>query len=170
MKHRSRQQAQLSILYVVLGVLVLVILQSWLLAPRIRKIPMSRRLELTREDRVARVPGGGERRARGPGAQGDHHPARRRGARDDLPLERATELARLMVTQYGMSERLGPLTYGEPGGPTFLRRNGLAWGGGEKGYSEETARLIDEAVRQIETLDGDELRALLAGGPVPLGA
>ena len=114
------------------------------------------------------------------------------GAHNDL--ERATELARLMVTHYGMSERLGPLTYGERGGAMFLRKGGLPWGGGEREYSEETARLIDEEVRQIvernydrvrgllsakkeillqaaavlkqrETLQGDELRALLAGVP-----
>jgi len=120
------------------------------------------------------------------------------GAHNDL--ERATELARLMVTRYGMSERLGPLTYGDGRGPGFLRRNGLPWaGGGEREYSEETARVIDEEVRRIvedsyarvrgilaakrdvlrraagvlkqrETLEGDELRALLAGEAVPAGA
>ncbi len=117
------------------------------------------------------------------------------GAHNDL--ERATELARLMVTQYGMSERLGPLTFGDGGGPGFLRKNALPWmGSGEREYSEETARVIDEEVRQIvertyervrtllagkkdlllrvagvlkqrETLQGDELRTLLAGEPVP---
>jgi cell division protease FtsH len=117
------------------------------------------------------------------------------GAHNDL--ERATYLARLMVTQYGMSEKLGPLAFGDSGGPTFLRRNGMpAWGGGgEREYSEETARAIDDEVRQIveqtyarvrallgkqkdtllraaavlkerETLDGEELRALLPA-PVP---
>jgi cell division protease FtsH len=119
------------------------------------------------------------------------------GAHNDL--ERATELARLMVTQYGMSERLGPLTYGERGGSPFLRKNGMAFGSGEREYSEETARLIDEEVRQVvertygrvqgllssrkddllraatilkqrETLEGDELRALLAGAGSPVGA
>jgi len=114
------------------------------------------------------------------------------GAHSDL--DRATELARLMVTKYGMSERLGPLTFGDGAGSGFLRNNGLPWGGGEREYSEETARAIDEEVRRIveatyervrrllgakkdlllraaavlkerETLSGDELRALLAGGP-----
>jgi cell division protease FtsH len=120
------------------------------------------------------------------------------GAHNDL--ERATELARLMVTRYGMSERLGPLTFGEGGGPGFLRRNGLPFGvAGEREYSEDTARAIDQEVRQIvertydrvrallgskkaillraaamlkqrETLEGGELRALLRGDPVPAGA
>jgi cell division protease FtsH len=119
------------------------------------------------------------------------------GAHNDL--ERATALARAMVMRYGMSERLGPLTFGGSGGPGFLRRAGAAWEGGEREYSEETARAIDEEVRRIveetydrvrgllgakkatllqaaqvlkrrETLEGEELRRLLAGEPVPAGA
>ena len=119
------------------------------------------------------------------------------GAHNDL--ERATALARAMVMRYGMSERLGPLTFGGEGGPGFLRRNGPGWEGGEREYSEETARAIDEEVRRIveqtyervrallgakkevllraaevlkvrETLEGDELRRLLAGEPVPADA
>jgi cell division protease FtsH len=119
------------------------------------------------------------------------------GAHNDL--ERATTLARAMVMRYGMSERLGPLTFGGEGGPGFLRRNGPGWEGGEREYSEETARAIDEEVRRIvdqtyervrallgakkevllraaevlkvrETLEGDELRRLLAGEPVPADA
>jgi cell division protease FtsH len=118
------------------------------------------------------------------------------GAHNDL--DRATELARLMVTKYGMSERLGPLTFGDGGGPAFLRKNGLPWGGGgERDYSEDTARAIDEEVRRIveqsyervrsllagkretllraaavlkqrETLGGEDLRRLLAGEPAPV--
>jgi cell division protease FtsH len=119
------------------------------------------------------------------------------GAHNDL--ERATAVARAMVMRYGMSARLGPLTFGGDGGPGFLRRNGSGWEGGEREYSEETARAIDEEVRRIvdqtyervrallgakkevllraaeilkvrETLEGDELRRLLAGEPVPAGA
>ena len=63
------------------------------------------------------------------------------GAHNDL--ERATELARLMVMKYGMSERLGLATYGE-------RRAALPQGrrrGGERDYSDATARAIDEEVR-----------------------
>ncbi len=119
------------------------------------------------------------------------------GAHNDL--ERATALARAMVVRYGMSERLGPLTFGGSDGPGFLRRGGPGWDGGERVYSEETARAIDEEVRRIveetydrvrgllrakkatllqaaevlkrrETLEGEELRRLLAGDPVPAGA
>jgi cell division protease FtsH len=112
------------------------------------------------------------------------------GAHNDL--ERATELARLMVTQYGMSERLGPMTFG--GGPQalFLKGAGLPQ---ERDYSEETARVIDAETRSIvdgiydrvralmtarkgvlvtaaaelkdkETIEGERLRQLLAGEPV----
>src|SRR5438046_3722560 len=59
------------------------------------------------------------------------------GAHNDL--ERATEIARLMVTKYGMSERVGLATFGERT-PLFLRGTGM---GGERDYSEETARAID---------------------------
>jgi cell division protease FtsH len=70
-----------------------------------------------------------------------------------------------MVTQYGMSERLGPLTFGESGGPGFLRRNGLpAWpGGAEREYSEATAGTIDEEVRRIVERIYEQVRSLLAG-------
>jgi cell division protease FtsH len=81
------------------------------------------------------------------------------GAHNDL--ERATGLARAMVMRYGMSERLGPLTFGGDSGPGFLRRNGAGWEGGEREYSEETARAIDEEVRRIIDLTYDRVRALL---------
>ena len=79
------------------------------------------------------------------------------GAHNDL--ERATELARLMVTKYGMSERLGLATYGERG-QLFLKGSAAPWGG-ERDYSEATARVIDEEVRSL--LDGthDRVRAIL---------
>ena len=109
------------------------------------------------------------------------------GAHNDL--ERATELARLMVTRYGMSERLGPLTFGGDQSSQFLRGAGFP---AERDYSEETARIIDEEVRAIverslarvrdilgtkkavlvrgaeelktrEKLEGEPLRRLLAG-------
>jgi cell division protease FtsH len=108
------------------------------------------------------------------------------GAHNDL--ERATELARLMVTKYGMSERLGLATYGERT-PLFLKGSGM---GGEREYSDATARAIDEEVsaildrtqdrvrglltakksvlvhaaaelKRVETLEGDRLKRLLAG-------
>ena len=79
------------------------------------------------------------------------------GAHNDL--ERATELARLMVTKYGMSERIGLATYGERS-PMFLQGAVAPWGA-ERDFSEATARVIDEEVRRI--LDGthDRVRAIL---------
>ena len=77
------------------------------------------------------------------------------GAHNDL--ERASEIARLMVTKYGMSERLGLATYGEQT-PLFLKGSGM---GGERDYSEETARAIDEEVRAILERTHDRVRGIL---------
>jgi len=77
------------------------------------------------------------------------------GAHNDL--ERATELARLMVTKYGMSERIGLATFGERT-PLFLRGTGM---GGERDYSEATARTIDEEVRAILDRTHDRVRGIL---------
>jgi cell division protease FtsH len=79
------------------------------------------------------------------------------GAHNDL--ERATELARLMVTKYGMSERIGLATYGERA-PLFLKGAGAPWGA-ERDFSEATARVIDEEVRGILDRTYDRVRALL---------
>jgi cell division protease FtsH len=65
------------------------------------------------------------------------------GAHDDL--QRASDLARHMVTQYGMSDELGLATFEKPQPPLFL--NGSATG--ERPYSEETARTIDREVRKL---------------------
>ncbi|MFA4989334.1 MAG: ATP-dependent zinc metalloprotease FtsH [Candidatus Omnitrophota bacterium] len=65
------------------------------------------------------------------------------GAQNDL--EMATGMARRMVTQFGMSEKLGHLTLGRREGLVFLGKDIME----EKNYSEETARLIDEEVRRI---------------------
>jgi cell division protease FtsH len=65
------------------------------------------------------------------------------GAQNDL--EMATGMARRMVTQFGMSEKLGHITLGRREGLVFLGRDILE----EKNYSEETARLIDEEVKHI---------------------
>jgi len=65
------------------------------------------------------------------------------GAQNDL--EMATQMARRMVTQFGMSEKLGHLTLGRREGLVFLGRDIFE----EKNYSEETARLIDEEVKKI---------------------
>jgi cell division protease FtsH len=66
------------------------------------------------------------------------------GAANDL--ERATMIARKMVCEWGMSDRLGPLTFGEKeGGEVFLGRDF----GHVKNYSEATAVAIDEEIRRI---------------------
>ncbi|MDD5255498.1 MAG: ATP-dependent zinc metalloprotease FtsH [Candidatus Omnitrophica bacterium] len=65
------------------------------------------------------------------------------GAQNDL--EMATQMARRMVTQFGMSEKLGHLTLGRREGLIFLGRD-LAE---EKNYSEVTARIIDEEIKKI---------------------
>ena len=65
------------------------------------------------------------------------------GATNDL--ERATKLARAMVTQYGMSEKLGPLTFGEKEELVFLGREISE----QRNYSEEIARQIDREVRRL---------------------
>ncbi|MGD2041333.1 MAG: ATP-dependent zinc metalloprotease FtsH [Anaerolineae bacterium] len=108
------------------------------------------------------------------------------GASNDL--ERATELVRKMVMEYGMSDDLGPLTYGEREEMIFLGRSMAE----HRNYSESVARRIDSEVRQIiseahkralevmttyresldrlaeqlmtkETLDEGDVEALLAG-------
>jgi cell division protease FtsH len=108
------------------------------------------------------------------------------GAGSDL--ERATELARRMVCEWGMSEKLGPISFGKNEGPVFIGRE-LSMG---RDYSEKTAQEIDSEIRRIieeangkankilldrkedlvkiaeillerETLTGDELDMLLAG-------
>ncbi|HKW92509.1 MAG TPA: ATP-dependent zinc metalloprotease FtsH [Methylomirabilota bacterium] len=65
------------------------------------------------------------------------------GARDDL--QKATDLARHMITQYGMSERLGLATYESPRKALFLDIDG----GARPEYSEDTAREIDGEIRKI---------------------
>ncbi|GAB4247682.1 MAG: ATP-dependent zinc metalloprotease FtsH [Thermoleophilia bacterium] len=109
------------------------------------------------------------------------------GASNDL--QRATETARRMVTQYGMSENLGPLTFGHDPAQPFVGRD---YGMGQE-YSEETAQRIDAEIRQVideayntasrilrehrdeldrishllierETIDREEFEQILAGG------
>src|SRR5438094_8787506 len=79
------------------------------------------------------------------------------GAHNDL--ERASELVRLMVMKYGMSERVGLATFGERL-PMFLKNNGMPWSG-EREYSEETARAIDAEVREILDRTHDRVRGIL---------
>ena len=65
------------------------------------------------------------------------------GAANDI--ERATEIARNMVTKWGLSDRLGPLTYAEEEGEIFLGRSVTQ----HKQVSDDTANAIDEEVRHI---------------------
>jgi len=150
------------------------------------QLPLEDRYLLTRselEDRIAVLLGG---RAAEEIVYGEIST----GAHNDL--ERATEIARLMVMQYGMSEQLGPMTFGGGQQAMFLRGAGF---GQDREYSEATARIIDNETRAIidriydrvrdlvstkkkvlmdaaaelkqrETLEGDRLRQLLAGDPV----
>ena len=111
------------------------------------------------------------------------------GASDDI--RRATELARAMITELGMSELIGPINYADRQGSDFLGTELLSG----KWHSEETAREIDSEVKRYlsdayqralgivreqseailkmadglmryESLDGPELKALLAGASV----
>jgi cell division protease FtsH len=150
------------------------------------QLPLEDRYLLTRselEDRIAVLMGG---RAAEEVVYGEIST----GAHNDL--DRATEMARLMVVQYGMSEKVGPMTFGGGQHAMFLKGAGFPQ---EREYSEATARVIDDETRAIidriydrvrdlvstrkrvlmdtaaelklrETLEGDRLRQLLAGDPV----
>ncbi len=105
------------------------------------------------------------------------------GASNDI--ERATGLARKMVCELGMSETLGPLTFGKKEEMVFLGREIAS----HKDYSEETAERIDKEIRQLvegaytrasgllhllaqtllerEVLDGDEMDRVLRGEKLP---
>ena len=65
------------------------------------------------------------------------------GASNDI--QRTTEIARNMVTKWGLSERLGPLTYDEEEGEVFLGHSVAQ----HKNVSDETAHVIDEEIRNI---------------------
>jgi cell division protease FtsH len=73
------------------------------------------------------------------------------GAGNDI--ERATGVARKMVCKWGMSDKLGPLSYGEKDEEIFLGRELVA----HKNFSEDTSRLIDAEVRAI--VEGCHARA-----------
>ncbi|MDL2324865.1 ATP-dependent zinc metalloprotease FtsH [Ruminococcaceae bacterium OttesenSCG-928-A16] len=112
------------------------------------------------------------------------------GASNDL--ERATRIARAMVTQYGFSERLGPVVYSSDPQETFLGRDFSSG----RNYSEEVASQIDSEVRDMidtayeaaknilethidqlhlisetllerEKISGDQFRILMEGGTLP---
>lgn len=110
------------------------------------------------------------------------------GASDDI--QRATEFARNMVTKWGLSERLGPQTYGEDQGEVFLGHTVTK----HKELSDKTAHMIDEEVKVIvdrnfkraekilrdnikklhlmaealikyETIDSEQIKDIMAGQP-----
>ncbi len=72
-------------------------------------------------------------------------------------IERATNLARKMVCEWGMSEAMGPLTYGKKEEQIFLGREFAT----HKDYSEDTAQRIDEEVTRIVSESYDKARQLL---------
>jgi cell division protease FtsH len=113
------------------------------------------------------------------------------GAQDDI--KRATQIARAMICELGMSKRMGPVAYGDHDENVFLGRD---FGSRKDAYSEATAREIDEELKSIiekqytlvsdiirthrdqldrlaralldrETLDADEIDAALEGRELP---
>ncbi|WP_205688790.1 ATP-dependent zinc metalloprotease FtsH [Candidatus Macondimonas diazotrophica] len=80
------------------------------------------------------------------------------GASNDI--ERATEIARNMVTRWGLSTRLGPLAYGDDEAAGYM---GGGYGGrsGSQAMSDDTAHAIDEEVRSIVNRNYDQARSIL---------
>ncbi|MBT8440141.1 MAG: ATP-dependent zinc metalloprotease FtsH [Gammaproteobacteria bacterium] len=77
------------------------------------------------------------------------------GASNDI--ERATSIARNMVTRWGLSERLGPLTYAEEEGEVFLGRSVTE----HKNVSDDTAHAIDEEIRSVIDRNYDRAEKIL---------
>ncbi|NUS36435.1 MAG: ATP-dependent zinc metalloprotease FtsH [Pseudarthrobacter sp.] len=77
------------------------------------------------------------------------------GASNDI--EKATGTARKMVTEYGMSERVGAVRLGQGGGEPFLGRDA----GHERNYSDQIAYVVDEEVRRLIDQAHDEAYAIL---------
>ncbi len=77
------------------------------------------------------------------------------GASNDI--ERATEIARKMVTQWGFSEKLGPMLYAEDEGEVFLGRSVTQ----TKHMSDDTAKLIDDEVRKIIDRNYERARQII---------
>ncbi len=84
------------------------------------------------------------------------------GASNDI--ERATNMARAMVMRWGMSEKLGPLTFGNPQGEVFLGRDFAS----KPDYSEDTARQIDAEVRGIVMGSYERAKKILVENAEPL--
>ena len=78
------------------------------------------------------------------------------GASNDI--ERATQIAKAMVTKYGMSKRIGTITLGSDQDEVFIGRD---WGH-EKSYSEETAGIIDEEIKNIIDKAYEQAKAILS--------
>lgn len=77
------------------------------------------------------------------------------GAQDDL--EKSTKLARRMVTEFGMSDRLGPMTFGKRHDHVFLGREF----GHERDYGEKVATIIDEEVTRLVSDNYTRVKDLL---------
>lgn len=77
------------------------------------------------------------------------------GAYNDI--EQATEMARSMVMEHGMSDKVGPMRYGTPKAQVFLGRDYNQ----SVDYSDEVAEMIDSEIRKLITQAHDEARAIL---------
>jgi cell division protease FtsH len=86
------------------------------------------------------------------------------GAASDI--DSATEIARAMVTEWGMSEKLGPLAFGGKQGEVFLGRDFSQ----QQNYSEQTSQTIDAEVHRIVMAQYERARALVASHMEQLGA
>ena len=84
------------------------------------------------------------------------------GAGNDL--ERSTELARKMVCEWGMSDAMGPLTFGKKEEQIFLGRE-IAQ---HQDYSEDTAIKIDQEIKRFVTTNYDKARKILEANRVAL--
>ena len=78
------------------------------------------------------------------------------GAANDI--EKATQIARRMVMEYGMSDKLGPMQYGKANGEVFLGRDYSR----QQDYSDEVAAFIDEEVRKMINAAHEEARVILS--------
>ena len=86
------------------------------------------------------------------------------GAQNDL--EKASEIARAMICQLGMSKKLGPLTYGKRQRLAYLNIEGTE----ERNFSEDTARLIDAEVKELVEEGQSRARAILTQKRLTLDA
>jgi len=84
------------------------------------------------------------------------------GAANDI--ERSTEIARKMVCEWGMSDKIGPLACGQKEEQIFLGREFAR----HRDYSEATARLIDDEVREIVTQSYERAKNILNGNMATL--